>query len=374
MDALMTGSKVYFTDMRTNLNDSLLSKLDRLIAAAGMKDMDLDHKFVAVKMHFGERGNLAFLRPNYAKVVSDAVRAMGGIPFLTDSNTLYPGGRKNAPDHLDTAAMNGFSVQSAGCNIIIADGLKGTDDVEVPVDGEYVKAAKIGRAVADADAVITLTHFKCHELSGIGGAVKNLAMGCASRRGKMEMHSAGKPSVDADACRMCGRCAKVCGSDAISFPSGKAAIDHGACVGCGRCIGACPFDAVYAEFDQAVPVMNAKMVEYAMASVAGKPNFHISLIVDVSPFCDCHGENDVAVIPDIGMLASFDPVALDRACADLCNGQKPLPGSRLHDMSGGKPVDDIFTCVQPASDWHSLFDHAAKMGFGTSDYEIVKVN
>lgn len=368
------ASKVYFTDMGCKPGDSLLMKLDRVIRAAGMGDIDMERKFVALKIHFGEYGNLSFLRPNYAKVVADAVREKGGIPFLTDCNTLYVGRRKNAIEHMDTANLNGFGPMTTGCQIVIADGLKGTDDVEVPINGRYVKNAKIGRAIVDSDVLITLTHFKCHEQAGFGGALKNLSMGCGSRRGKLEMHAAGKPSVEPELCRGCGRCAGFCGADAISFLSdGKAEIDEDRCAGCGRCIAVCPFDAIQPVYDEAADILNAKIVEYAMAAVKDKPNFHISIICDVSPFCDCHGENDVPVVPNVGILASFDPVALDRACIDLVQKQPMIPGSLLYRNADGRKPSDVFACVQPATHWQSTFEHAAEMGFGDSEYEIVEV-
>jgi uncharacterized Fe-S center protein len=190
----MEKSKVYYTDMHTTFNENLLQKLKRLIKTAGIGQIDFNKKYAAIKIHFGEPGNLAYLRPNYAKVVADTVRELGGKPFLTDCNTLYVGGRKNALDHLDSAYENGFSPFSTGCQILIGDGLKGTDEVLVPVEGgEYVREAKIGHAIMDADIFISLTHFKVHEATGIGGTLKNVGMGCGSRAGKMEMHSSGKP-------------------------------------------------------------------------------------------------------------------------------------------------------------------------------------
>lgn len=368
----LMGSKVYFSDMNCKVGDSLLDKLGRVVRAAGICDIDMERKFVAIKMHFGEYGNLSFLRPNYAKVVADIVRENGGMPFLTDCNTLYVGRRKHALEHMDTANLNGFSPMTTGCQIIIADGLKGTDDMEIPIDGEYVKSAKIGRAIADSDVIITLSHFKCHEQAGFGGALKNLAMGCGSRRGKLEMHAAGKPSVDPDLCRSCGRCLGFCAESAIAI-DGKAHIDQDRCVGCGRCIAVCPFDAIEPVFDEAPDVLNFKIVEYAMAAVKDKPNFHISIICDVSPFCDCHGENDMPVVPNVGILASYDPVALDRACIDLVQKQPMIPGSILYANCNGRKPADIFSCVQPTTHWQSTFEHAERMGFGSSDYEIVEV-
>lgn len=369
----MASSKVYFTDMHTELMDGLLSKFKRLIDKAGMGDMDLEKKFVAIKMHFGEYGNLAFLRPNYAKVIADSVTCMNGIPFLTDCSTLYVGRRKNAIEHLETASLNGFNQITTGCQMMIGDGLKGTDDVEIPVNGKYVSTAKIGRAISDADAIITLSHFKCHELTGFGGAIKNIGMGCASKRGKMELHSSGKPVLDRDLCRGCGRCIPVCAQDAISMTDRKASMDLERCVGCGRCIGMCAFDAISANMDEALDIINFKIAEYAKAVVSGKPNFHISVIADVSPFCDCHAENDVPIIPNVGILASFDPVALDRACVDLAQKQPMIAGSRLFVNTGGNKPDDIFAAVHPNTKWQSTFVHAEDIGLGSEDYELIEV-
>ena len=256
----MEASKVYYTDFRCPVGTSLLDKLRRVCIAAGIKDIDMDGKFVAIKMHFGELGNLAFLRPNYAKVVADLCKEQGGLPFLTDCNTLYPGSRKNALEHLTCAQLNGFWPMTTGCQVIIADGLRGTDEAEVPVpNGEYCKTAKIGRAIMDADIFISLTHFKGHESTGFGGTLKNIGMGCGSRAGKMIQHAAGHPEVQQSLCRGCHRCAKECGSDAITYDvNNKAVIDQTKCKGCGRCIGACNFDAIYSQCDSANEMLDRK--------------------------------------------------------------------------------------------------------------------
>ena len=367
-------SVVYFTNFRARPGTSVLQKLEKLIRAAGIGNIDMEKKMVAIKIHFGEPGNLAYLRPNYAKVVADVVKSLGGMPFLTDCNTLYVGRRKNALDHMDAAYENGFSPFSTGCHVIIADGLKGTDDVEVPVEGgQYVTTAKIGRAIMDADVFISLNHFKGHESTGFGGAIKNIGMGCGSRRGKMEQHNSGKPTVDQELCRGCHVCAKNCAHGAISFTDNKASIDHNKCVGCGRCIGACNFDAVYNGNWAANAQLNCKMAEYAKAVVDGRPSFHISLVMDVSPYCDCHAESDVPIVPDVGMFASFDPVALDQACADACQAQPVLGGSLLDDnMKAPGFVDhgDIFTNTTPESEWESCLAHAEKIGLGVREYEV----
>ena len=357
--------------MKTTLSENLPQKLKRLILTAGMDKIDFDGKYTAVKMHFGEPGNLAFLRPNYAAVVTDTVRELGGKPFLTDCNTLYVGGRKNALDHLDSAYQNGFSPFSTRCHVLIGDGLKGTDETLVPVDGEYVKEAKIGRAVMDADVFISLSHFKGHESTGFGGALKNIGMGCGSRAGKMEMHSAGKPYVEQENCIGCGNCIRVCAHDAPSIKDKKASIDQNKCVGCGRCIGVCPKDAVCASNDESNDILNRKIAEYSLAVVKDRPHFHISLVIDVSPNCDCHAENDIPIVPDVGMFASFDPVALDRACADAVNAQPVIAGSQLDEMP--HVHHDHFIDSAPTTDWRVCLEHAEKIGLGTQDYELVRI-
>jgi len=372
-------SKVYFTDFRALPGTNLQKKLEKLMKKAGIENINFENKFVAIKIHFGEPGNLAYLRPNYAKTVADVVKELGGKPFLTDCNTLYVGQRKNALDHLEAAYENGFSPFSTGCHVIIADGLKGTDDVEVPVEGgEYVKNAKIGRAIMDADVFISLNHFKGHEAAGFGGALKNIGMGCGSRAGKMEQHRSGKPSVDLEKCKKCHLCAKNCAHGAITFDNnGKANIDHNKCVGCGRCLGACNFDAIYNNNTHANELLNKKMAEYTKAVLDGRPSFHINLVLDISPYCDCHAENDLPILPDIGMFASFDPVALDQACADACNAQKPIQGSLLDNNMQSKDFEDHhdhFKNTTPQSEWKSCLEHAEKIGVGTRKYEIIKVN
>ncbi|MGI6017611.1 MAG: DUF362 domain-containing protein [Marvinbryantia sp.] len=374
----MDKSKVYFTNLRTDSNHNLQQKLEKLIRKAGIADIDFDGKYTAIKIHFGEPGNLAYLRPNYAKTVVDVVKSLGGKPFLTDCNTLYVGGRKNALDHMESAYVNGFSPFSTGCHIIIADGLKGTDEALVPVEGgEYVKEAKIGRAIMDADIFITLNHFKGHEATGFGGALKNIGMGCGSRAGKMEMHSAGKPFVNTDKCIGCGACTRICAHSAAIVTDKKASIDHNKCVGCGRCIGICPKDAVCAASDEANDILNCKIAEYSKAVIDGRPNFHISLVMDVSPNCDCHSENDLPIVPDVGMFASFDPVALDMACADAVNAQPVISGSILdehvHAHEEETAHHDHFHMNHPETNWISCIEHAKKIGIGTDEYELIVV-
>ena len=368
------ASKVYFADLRADVHENLQQKLTRLMKTAGMGDIDFQDKFVAIKLHFGEPGNLAFLRPNWARTVADFVKERGGKPFLTDCNTLYVDGRKNALDHMDSAMLNGFNPMTTGCQIIIGDGLKGSDEVEVPVvGGEYVKNAKIGRAVMDADVFISLTHFKGHEEAGFGGCLKNIGMGCGSRAGKMEQHNAGKPHVAQKHCIGCGQCRKICAHGAPIIENGKAHIDHDKCVGCGRCIAVCPKDAVRIDWDESTTNLNCKIAEYTKAVVDGRPCFHISLVIDVSPNCDCRPENDMAIVPNVGMFASFDPVALDMACVDAVNAQTPLRGSAADDAHAKAHVHDHFQRLHPDTNWRSCLEHGEKIGIGTREYELIKI-
>ena len=370
----MAASKVYFTTFHTTLEENIQQKLSRLLLTAGMDQIDFRNRYVAIKMHFGEPGNLAYLRPNYAKTVADLVRQLGGKPFLTDCNTLYVGGRKNALDHIESAYVNGFTPYTTGCHVIIADGLKGSDDVAVPVDGEYVKNARIGRALMDADIVISLTHFKGHEQAGMGGALKNIGMGCGSRAGKMEQHNSGKPFVKQKKCIGCRACARICAHGAPQFGAdGKATIDTDKCVGCARCLAVCPKDAIQCLYDEAPAILNKKIAEYTKAVVDGRPCFHVSLVVDVSPNCDCHAENDVPIVPDVGMFASFDPVALDQACADAVLAQTPAPNSALFDEGCDCSSGDYFHAAHPDTDWAVCLEHAEKIGIGTRAYELIKI-
>ena len=368
----MDKSKVYFTNFRAKKGMNVLQKLDRLIREAGIDKIDFKNKFVAIKIHFGEPGNIAYLRPNFAKVVADYVKEKGGYPFLTDCNTLYVGRRKNGLEHIDTAYENGFTPFSTGCNVIIGDGIKGLSEVYVPVrNGELCEKAIIGKEIMEADIVISLAHFKGHEMTGFGGALKNIGMGCGSRAGKMDMHSASGPKVKTDKCVGCGSCMRNCAHGAISIVDKKAVIDRDKCAGCGRCIGACPFDAMAYIGDSSVEITSKKMAEYAMAVLDGRENFHINIVNNVSPYCDCHSENDVPIVPDIGMFASFDPVAIDVACADAVNAQPVMPNSILAERN--QCHHDHFTDTHPVTNWKYCVDHAEKIGLGTKEYELIEI-
>ena len=369
------SSKVYFTDMRTRPGVNMFDKLNRLLKKAGFDELDLKDKLVALKIHFGEPGNLAYIRPNYAAAIVKKVKEAGGKPFLTDCNTLYYGRRANAVDHLEAAMENGFNRIAVGCDVIIADGLTGMDAEEIVIDLEHVKKASIGSGIVASDVLISLTHFKGHEQTGFGGTLKNIGMGCGSRKGKMEMHSASKPEIITEKCVSCGMCIRHCPEKAISYNKDlNAQIDYEKCIGCGQCVASCHYGAAKAVYDEAAQILNEKIAEYVYAVVQNKQQFHISFMMNISPDCDCWDSNDQAISPDVGIAASFDPVALDRACVDLVNAAPAIPNSRLADKGEYKNGDDKFVHVHPDVHWKDGLQHAEDIKVGTQSYKLVRVN
>ena len=393
------ASEVFFTDLRTGPGNNLLVKLENLVSTAGIGKIGFRDKFVAIKIHFGEYGNMAYIRPNYAAVIVRMIQNLGGKPFLTDANTLYSGSRSDAVGHLRTAMVNGFNRIATGCDVIIADGLRGNDERIIDVQGKYCPSPRIAAAIAEADIIISLNHFKGHEQAGFGGAVKNLGMGSGSVAGKREMHSTAQPVIDIANCTGCGVCEKHCAHDAVHVVDGKAAIDLEKCVGCGQCVAMCRRGGAVMGSTESCDILNFKIDEYAKAVLKGKPNFHISFIMNVSPECDCWGHNDAAIVPDLGIAASFDPVALDRACADLVNAAPTLrTGNELSDKeaaccsdghhSGGDccchggegkshpghgGASDKFNFLHPDTTWSTGLDYAEQIGLGSNDYTLIRV-
>lgn len=375
MSSPINMADVYFTDMRAKPGRNLLDKLEILIKRAGIESIDFKDRFTAVKIHFGEPGNLSYIRPNYANRLASFLLKKKAKVFLTDANTLYLGRRSNAIDHIGSAYENGFNPLSVCCPVIIADGLKAIDYREIPIDLEYCKTAKIGAAIAEADIVISMTHFKGHEQTGFGGTLKNLGMGSASRAGKLELHSTSQPIIVKESCTGCNSCVKNCASDAVHLNEERIAeIDYDKCVGCGQCVAVCQFDAAQPIWDDSTDILNYKIAEYTLAVLKDKPHFHISFIMDVSPLCDCWGVNDAALVPNIGIAASFDPVALDKACVDMVTAASANVGTRLDVHSPGELQGvDKFKLVHPNTNWRAGLEYAEKIGLGNMEYKLIHV-
>jgi uncharacterized protein len=366
-------SKVFFIDFRADVQNNFMAKLDRLVRAAGLAETVQPRDLVAVKIHFGELGNSAFVRPIYLRTLLKAVKAAGGVPFLTDANTLYAGTRSDAPHHLTTAIQNGFAFAVVEAPLVIADGLRGKSEEALPVYGKHFESAFIGKEIVQADALISVAHFKGHELSGFGGAIKNVGMGCASRKGKLAMHSTVSPQINAEACIGCGQCIDHCAQQAIALSESKAHIDDERCVGCGECILICSNKAVDIAWDLEIPRFQEGMVEYTSAVLtqkAGKVLF-VNFITDVSPACDCYAGNDAPIVRNIGVTASIDPVAVDQASVDLINAEPALAGGPLTVNTAAG--EDKFKGLYPQVDWAVQLDYAEKIGLGTRSYELIRL-
>ena len=368
------ASKVFYTDLRAKAGNSLLAKTARRCDLVGFGGLLRKGDKVAVKLHWGEWGNVAFLPPPFARCLVDKVLSAGGKPFLTDTNTLYSGGRRNAIDHVLTALKNGFSVASAGAPIIIADGLTGGDAVEVAAKGKHVSRVRVAGAIYHADAILSLAHFKGHELFGFGGALKNIAMGCTTPAGKQFLHSDVKPRVDRGLCVACGTCIRSCAAGAISAgDEGKSKIDPKACVGCGECVAACPAGAIPINWETASEPLLEKSAEYAKAILANKGGraAFFNFLMRMSPDCDCYDWNDAPFVADVGILASRDPVAVDQASADLVNSGQVLASSRL---KGAAPGGDAIAAATGVRGWRRILDYAEEIGLGTREYELVRLD
>lgn len=365
------ASTVHFADMRAGHRENLFTKLERLLNEAGIEGVVSRGDLTAIKLHFGEKGGHAYIRPTFLRRIVDKTREFGGQPFLTDSCTLYPGERKEAVSALACGIENGFAYSVVGAPLIMCDGLRGHAARRIEIDGEILRKVDIAEGILDADALIAVSHFKCHELTGFGGAIKNLGMGCSSREGKLEQHSSVAPEVAEKYCSACGACIKACVHDAIRFIEGVARIDAEMCAGCGRCITVCQETAIKIQWNEAPNLVMRKMAEYAKGALHGKKGktLFVNFITQVSPACDCYGHSDSPIIPDLGILASTDPVALDQACADLVNGAQGLPGTAL--SGGEEPGGDKFRGVHPEIDWETTLEHAEKIGLGHRKYELI---
>ncbi len=365
-------SEVFFSDLRADNKRNLFDKLDTLLEHVGVKERFRKGTLVAVKLHFGEKGNTSYIQPVFVRRVVDRIKETGALAFLTDTNTLYVGTRGNSVNHLTTAIENGFDYAVAGAPIIIADGLRGENSVPVKVWGRHFDTVEIAGEIVHASGMVVLTHFKCHEMTGFGGVLKNVGMGCASREGKLAQHSNCAPVVDPAGCVACSECALVCPADAIDVGA-VAVINDTLCIGCGHCIAACPEGTINVRWDETASNLQEKMVEHVRGALKGKDGkcVFVSFVTNVSPACDCYGHNDAPVVPDVGILASTDPVAIDQASADLVNAEEGFRESAL--KSGHEKGGDKFRGVHPTVDWSVQLNAAEAAGLGKRAYVIRKI-
>jgi hypothetical protein len=351
--------------------ESLVKKFARLIKLVGL-DFVKPGSLVAIKLSVGELGNMAFLRPQFAAELVERVKAAGGKPFLTDSNCLYPGSRNNAVDHLLNAYKNGFTYSTVGAPMIIADGLTSKDYAEVDVNLKHFKTVRYGAAAHYADSIICLSHFKGHLVASFGGTIKNLAMGLGSRSMKQRMHASVKPEfTKRDNCTGCGECASVCDYAAVRIVDQKASFDHATCVGCGECIVTCPEHCLRILWNEAPEVLGEKMIETSVGILKRKQGkaLFFNFLLDITPDCDCFPWNDNPFAPNIGILASTDPIAIDRASIDLINQEGALAHSELEGKAG--KGEDKLLAMRPDIDWASYLRYGQEVKLGSTDYKLI---
>ena len=368
------SADVFFMDLTATSRENLPQKLARLVKKAGIKKILAKDDLAAVKIHFGEQGNTSFIRPIYIRQLIQTIRETKATPFLTDANTLYVGSRSDAVSHIKTAIENGFSYSSMdGAPVIIADGLFGKSETRVQVDLKHCSCVYIGSEIITANGLVSVAHFKGHELSGFGGTLKNLGMGCASRRGKLEQHSNVSPRIKRKTCIGCAQCADHCPGQAITLKEKKAYINKALCIGCAECIVRCPTQSININWNQTIPVFLEKMMEYTLGVLKNKQDkaLFINFITDIAPKCDCLPYSESPIVSDIGVVVSTDPVAIDQASADLVNNQRALPGSVL--TCNFDPGQDKFKGLYPSVDWEHQLDYAEKIGLGTREYTLKRI-
>jgi len=354
-------SKVYYICVsNSDSQSSIKDKLSQLFTKSKLLDFLHKGERVAIKMHFGEEGNTGFVRPEFVRIACDRIIENGAHPFISDTNTLYRGRRTNTSGHLKLAYEHGFTLEICGAEVIIPDDTKKENIAEVVVNHAYIKIAKVAKLFLEADVLIGIAHFKGHIMTGFGGALKNIGMGCATREGKLSQHSDISPIVYASNCTGCGACVEACPVDAIAITDNKAKIDNAKCIGCATCIAVCNFSAVDVNWGAGGGTMQEKMIEYASAVLKSKKKAaFINFATKITKECDCLAKDDPRIVPDVGILASFDPVALDKASFDLVN------------KAAGR---DIFKEAHPERDGLKQLKHAVALGLGSLEYELVAIS
>lgn len=372
----MSASKVLVAHPR-----AAWQKLGKVLKRANLKDKIEDGEIVAIKMHFGEMGNIRYIHPSFARQVVDAVKEAGGKPFLTDSTTLYRHARHTLLDYMETAAKNGFSMETMGCPVLIADGMRGTTGEWVQLKSHLkLEKVKVAQAVFDSDFLIALSHLTLHPGTGIGASVKNIAMGCTTTETKLAMHaSEAKPKYNEAKCTLCLACVRVCPSGAFYYmkESKKVGYEPEKCVGCGECIAECPSGAITVPWESVRVLDQQKGVLDGCAGVisgfAPEKKFFINIAMDITSHCDCPEESDLPIVPDIGILASNDVIACDKASFDLMTQARAYPSSEL-DKKGKGEGDDKVRAIYPEIDMDKYWSLCRESGMGNLEYEVEKVD
>lgn len=366
------ASKVYFARAGGRHGMGPVEKIELLFERAEFGEMISERDLVALKMHFGERGNTTFLSPAYIRPIVEKIKEKGGRPFLTDTGCLYFSGRSNARDHLIVAAEHGFSLETCGAPVLIADGLRGSDTVKVEVDLKHFNTVEIAGAIHEANCLFAVSHVTGHGLTGLASAIKNLGMGAASRRMKMAVHDQVRPAVDDEKCNLCQTCIENCPRVALSLVNDQIRLDSEICIGCGECAAICPQKAISVTWRGNPFLAQEKLAEITYAVLKnkkGKAAF-FNLAINVTPSCDCWNYSQAPFVPDIGYLASKDPVAIDRACADLVNQSIMISAPRGKEVKPEAP--DKFNYLT-GIEWERQISYAEEIGLGSSDYELVLV-
>lgn len=367
-------SKVFFWNLRSNRKAPPELKLRRLLKACKLGAYIHSQDLVAVKIHFGEQGCTGFINPLRLNPILDFVRKCGGKPFLTDTNTLYSGQRNEAVSHAKLAARHGFDPNILQAPVIIADGLKSTHEVVLSVKSRHFQNCYLAGDIVAADFLLNISHFKGHSLTGFGGSLKNLGMGCATRKGKMQQHCDLGPKLIPELCRGCAQCIKQCSPQALFLDdTGKIALNRAHCTGCAACLAICRTGALSVNWQTDLKAFQEKMVEYAATVIENKENsaLHINFVLNVTPECDCSAYSDRPICPDIGILASFDPVALDQSSLDLVN-QAPLWATerlKRQYLPGENKFQALFSHINV--DYQ--LQYAAEQGLGSRKYELHKI-
>jgi len=353
--------KVYFLPLPDGASPTVqAAALAKLFAASNAGAALAKNDFTLIKFSVGEKNNDTHLAPALVKAAVDCVAAAGATPFLGETATLYKGERMNAVKHLLHAERHGFGIAATGAPFIMLDGLLGNSELDVEINGELFASVKIAREAVVADSLITLNHPTGHVATGLGACIKNLGMGLASRMGKMRQHSSMKPAIIAEKCVACRKCLEWCPVDCITMPGKTAHIDASRCIGCGECLTVCRFEAIKYDWGADPAYLQKAMAEYAYGSVKAKAGrtFHFNIMVNMTKDCDCISRKQEKLIPDLGILASADPVAVDAATLDLT--------AKAH-------AANLAILSHPRHDPYIQLRHAAKVGMGSLDYSLVHV-